>query len=77
MEGQAKQAYFVNEAFTYEEPPQGGGGGGADALHRRKSGGGNKELQLDMGGFKKGQEVAGGNGSDSLPPSMDFDDILP
>ncbi|XP_002035519.2 organic cation transporter protein [Drosophila sechellia] len=75
MEGQAKQAYFVNEAFTHEEPPQ--GGGGADTLHRRKSGGGNKELQLDMGGFKKGQEVAGGNGSDSLPPSMDFDDILP
>ncbi|KMY97849.1 organic cation transporter protein [Drosophila simulans] len=75
MEGQAKQAYFVNEAFTNEEPPQ--GGGGADTLHRRKSGGGNKELQLDMGGFKKGQEVSGGNGSDSLPPSMDFDDILP
>ncbi|XP_033161832.1 organic cation transporter protein [Drosophila mauritiana] len=75
MEGQAKQAYFVNEAFTHEEPPQ--GGGGADTLHRRKSGGGNKDLQLDMGGFKKGQEVAGGNGSDSLPPSMDFDDILP
>ncbi|EDV51090.2 organic cation transporter protein [Drosophila erecta] len=74
MEGQAKQAYFVNEAFTHEEPPQ--GGGGADTLHRRKSGG-NKELQLDMGGFKKGQDAAGGNGSDSLPPSMDFDDILP
>ncbi|XP_043648369.1 organic cation transporter protein [Drosophila teissieri] len=74
MEGQAKQAYFVNEAFTHEEPPQ--GGGGADTLHRRKSGG-NKELQLDVGGFKKGQEVAAGNGSDPPPPSMDFDDILP
>ncbi|XP_017121710.1 beta-alanine transporter [Drosophila elegans] len=77
MEGQAKQAYFVNEAFNHEEPPQGGGasgggvGGGGDNLHRRKSGG-NKELQLDMGGLKKGQDVAG-----SDPPSMDFDDILP
>ncbi|EDW93588.2 organic cation transporter protein [Drosophila yakuba] len=74
MEGQAKQAYFVNEAFTHEEPPP--SGVGADTLHRRKSGG-NKELQLDVGGFKKGQEVATGNGSDPLPPSMDFDDILP
>ncbi|XP_039487884.1 organic cation transporter protein [Drosophila santomea] len=74
MEGQAKQAYFVNEAFTHEEPPP--SGVGADTLHRRKSGG-NKELQLDVGGFKKGQEVAAGNGSDPLPPSMDFDDILP
>ncbi|XP_017071445.1 beta-alanine transporter isoform X1 [Drosophila eugracilis] len=73
MEGQAKQAYFVNEAFNHEEPPQ-GGGGGVDNLHRRKSGG-NKELQLDLGGLKKGQDVTGGNGSD--PPSMDFDDILP
>ncbi|XP_016984828.1 organic cation transporter protein [Drosophila rhopaloa] len=76
MEGQAKQAYFVNEAFNHEEPPQGGIAGGGDNLHRRKSGG-NKELQLDVGGFKKGQgqDVVGSNGSD--PPSMDFDDILP
>ncbi|KAH8364750.1 hypothetical protein KR084_011176 [Drosophila pseudotakahashii] len=75
MEGQAKQAYFVNEAFNHEEPPQGGGGG--DTVHRRKSGG-NKELQLDVGGFKKGQDMSnGGNGSDPPPPSMDFDDILP
>ncbi|XP_037723071.1 organic cation transporter protein [Drosophila subpulchrella] len=73
MEGQAKQAYFVNEAFTHEEPPQGGGGG--DTLHRRKSGG-NKELQLDVGGFKKGQDATGGS-NDPPPPSMDFDDILP
>nr|XP_016934593.1 organic cation transporter protein [Drosophila suzukii] len=73
MEGQAKQAYFVNEAFTHEEPPQGGGGG--DTVHRRKSGG-NKELQLDVGGFKKGQDAIGGS-NDPPPPSMDFDDILP
>jgi len=73
MEGQAKQAYFVNEAFTHEEPPQGGGGG--DTVHRRKSGG-NKELQLDVGGFKKGQDAMGGS-NDPPPPSMDFDDILP
>ncbi|XP_016955514.1 organic cation transporter protein [Drosophila biarmipes] len=68
MEGQAKQAYFVNEAFAHEEPPQGGGG---DTVHRRKSGG-NKELQLEVGGFKKGQDA-----NDPPPPSMDFDDILP
>jgi len=74
MEGQAKQAYFVNEAFTHEEPPQGGGGG--DTVHRRKSGG-NKELQLDVGGFKKGQDAMGGSNDLPPPPSMDFDDILP
>ncbi|XP_016934593.3 organic cation transporter protein [Drosophila suzukii] len=74
MEGQAKQAYFVNEAFTHEEPPQGGGGG--DTVHRRKSGG-NKELQLDVGGFKKGQDAMGGSNDPPPPPSMDFDDILP
>ncbi|XP_017017886.1 organic cation transporter protein [Drosophila kikkawai] len=75
MEGQAKQAYFVNEAYNHNEesPPLGGTGAGGDALHRRKSGG-NKELQLDISGFKKGQELNGGAGD---PPSLDFDDILP
>ncbi|XP_022218690.2 organic cation transporter protein [Drosophila obscura] len=77
MEGQAKQAYFVNEAFSHEEHPHGGGG---DNLHRRKSGGTTKELQLDLGQNKKGQELTGHNGSDngsSSLPNIDFDDILP
>ncbi|KAH8259314.1 hypothetical protein KR026_002200 [Drosophila bipectinata] len=75
MEGQAKQAYFVNEAFSHEEPSQ-----GLDNLHRRKSAG-NKELQLDLNGFKKSQDTigsgAGGGGGGGDPPNLDFDDILP
>ncbi|XP_017137337.1 organic cation transporter protein isoform X1 [Drosophila miranda] len=75
MEGQAKQAYFVNEAFNHEEHPH-GGGGGADNLHRRKSGGTTKELQLDLG-QKKGQDLTGNSGDNGSLPSIDFDDILP
>ncbi|BFF99404.1 organic cation transporter protein [Drosophila madeirensis] len=72
MEGQAKQAYFVNEAFNHEEHPHG------DNLHRRKSGGNTKELQLDLGQHKKGQDATG-NGVDTGNglPSIDFDDLLP
>ncbi|KAH8270129.1 hypothetical protein KR018_004307 [Drosophila ironensis] len=72
MEGQAKQAYFVNEAFNHEDPSQAG-----DNLHRRKSGG-NKELQLDINGYKKSQDMtaSGGVGGGDAP-SLDFDDILP
>lgn len=76
MEGQAKQAYFVNEAYNHEEQPHGGGGGGAgaggaDNLPRRRSGGNTKELQLDMSN-KKQQELA-----EQAPPAIDFDDLLP
>ncbi|XP_015043213.2 organic cation transporter protein [Drosophila pseudoobscura] len=77
MEGQAKPAYFVNEAFNHEEHPHGGGGGGgADNLHRRKSGGTTKELQLDLG-QKKGQDLTGNSGDNGSLPNIDFDDILP
>ncbi|EDW33378.1 GL15543 [Drosophila persimilis] len=75
MEGQAKPAYFVNEAFNHEEHPH-GGGGGADNLHRRKSGGTTKELQLDLG-QKKGQDLTGNSGDNGSLPNIDFDDILP
>lgn len=75
MEGQAKQAYFVNEAYNHEEQPHGGGGGGggADNLPRRRSGGNTKELQLNMSN-KKAQELA-----EQAPPptAIDFDDLLP
>lgn len=83
MEGQAKQAYFVNEAYNHEEQPHGAGGGGADGggasgaaavadnLPRRRSGGNNKELQLNMSN-KKAQELA-----ETAPPAIDFDDLLP
>ncbi|EDV96763.1 GH15031 [Drosophila grimshawi] len=72
MEGQAKQAYFVNEAYNHEEQPHGTGGGGMDNLPRRRSGGNNKELQLDVTG-KKGQELT----ATPTAPTLDFDDILP
>lgn len=81
MEGQAKQAYFVNEAYNHEEKPHGavdgGGGGGAgggvvDNLPRRRSGGNNKELQLDMSN-KKGKELP----ATPIAPTIDFDDLLP
>ncbi|XP_064546341.1 carcinine transporter [Drosophila montana] len=76
MEGQAKQAYFVNEAYNHEEKPHGagdgGGGGGGDNLPRRRSGGNNKELQLDMSG-KKGKELP----ATPIAPTIDFDDLLP
>ncbi|XP_030385846.1 organic cation transporter protein-like [Scaptodrosophila lebanonensis] len=70
MEGQAKQAYFVNEAFNHEEQQLGAGGGGGDNLHRRKSGGTSHGLHLDLS--KKG-DVA----PPITTPTIDFDDILP
>lgn len=75
MEGQAKQAYFVNEAYNHEEQPHGpggggGGGDGADNQPRRRSGGNTKELQLDMSN-KKAQDAA------ETAPTIDFDDLLP
>lgn len=76
MEGQAKQAYFVNEAYNHEEQPHGPGGGGggggdvADNQPRRRSGGNTKELQLDMSN-KKAQDAA------ETAPTIDFDDLLP
>lgn len=74
MEGQAKQAYFINEAYKHEEPPHGvGGGGGAIAAENqpRRRSGGNKDLQLDLSGKKNKEQRA------LAAPVMDFDDLLP
>lgn len=74
MEGQAKQAYFINEAYNHEELPHGvGGGGGAitpDNQPRRRSGG-NKELQLNLSDKKSKEQPV------LAAPAMDFDDLLP
>lgn len=71
MEGQAKQAYFINEAYNCEEQPHEAGGGGADNQPRRRSGGNNKELQLDLSDKKSKEQAA------AARPTMDFDDLLP